>query len=380
MDEAPVKFTRLTGKVANVAGMLRLKRLGKIRLGIKKKSLKTGNEYPEETDYFVCPPEVCHVYGERPTVLDGLFLSNDPEEIYQEKLALYGNTTGLKCHGNGETAMRRSETGKWEPRECPCEFLKTEENPKGQCGPQAHLMVMLPKVDLWGYYQITTRGINSRVSILRDLKQMQDMLGRIARVPITLTRVPQDVTYKGTKKTHHIVTFKPAMDIEQVRAFLANPANNVLPENVLIEAPVDESPHDDPPDLVVENDDGGNPAIDAETLADLNEAELTQVQAALKARAAQKAVEPSKSSEPQKLGDVKKRPVTIKPSLPPKADQQWTDTLLAIESFHELIPFVAAVKQEMRLPDMNELTPTGRSQFLEKLKDLAHAEGVPVPF
>ena len=33
----------------------RLPRLGKIRLGVKKKNQK-GIEYPASTDYFVCPP------------------------------------------------------------------------------------------------------------------------------------------------------------------------------------------------------------------------------------------------------------------------------------------------------------------------------------
>ena len=39
-----------------------LPRIGKIRLGIKKKH-SNGREYPAATDYFVCPPEVQAVYG-----------------------------------------------------------------------------------------------------------------------------------------------------------------------------------------------------------------------------------------------------------------------------------------------------------------------------
>src|SRR5256885_2201625 len=112
------KFTRLTGDVGNVTGLMRLKRLGKIRLGIKKKSAKTGQEYPSATDhdgkpidYFVVPPEIEALTGPKPKVLDVMFVSNDPEEVYQEKLALYGASTGLKCHGDGQVAMRRNEAG-----------------------------------------------------------------------------------------------------------------------------------------------------------------------------------------------------------------------------------------------------------------------------
>jgi len=50
------KFTRIKG----LSSIRRLPRLGKIRLGIKKVTAK-GKEYPSETDYFVCPAEVCRV-------------------------------------------------------------------------------------------------------------------------------------------------------------------------------------------------------------------------------------------------------------------------------------------------------------------------------
>jgi hypothetical protein len=56
-------FTR----IKDLSDKRRLPRLGKIRLGIKCKSVSTGNEYPKEVEYFVCPPEVQKVYGEKPT-------------------------------------------------------------------------------------------------------------------------------------------------------------------------------------------------------------------------------------------------------------------------------------------------------------------------
>ena len=46
-----------------------LPRIGKIRLGIKKKH-SNGREYPAATDYFVCPPEVQAIYGPEPKESD----------------------------------------------------------------------------------------------------------------------------------------------------------------------------------------------------------------------------------------------------------------------------------------------------------------------
>jgi len=52
----------------------RLPRLGKIKMGIKVKTT-LGVEYPQKTDYFVVPPEVADVYGDRPKALDIIILS-----------------------------------------------------------------------------------------------------------------------------------------------------------------------------------------------------------------------------------------------------------------------------------------------------------------
>ena len=42
----------------------RLPRLGKIHLGIKKQSAKSGAWYPSATNYFVVPSEVAEVVGD----------------------------------------------------------------------------------------------------------------------------------------------------------------------------------------------------------------------------------------------------------------------------------------------------------------------------
>ena len=64
----------------------RITRLGKIHLGIKRISEKTGKEYPSATDYFVCPPEITEVYGEKPVKLDIMFPLEDEEVIAHQYL------------------------------------------------------------------------------------------------------------------------------------------------------------------------------------------------------------------------------------------------------------------------------------------------------
>lgn len=371
--DTPPRFTRLKGAVANVTDKLHLKRLGKIRLGVKLQSKTSGREYPAETDYFVCPPEVQAVYGEKPTVLEGLFLSNDPEQIYIEKLALYGRNAGLHCHGNGEVAMRRDDQGNWMERSCPCEFLKSAENPQGECRPQAHLMVMLPKVEggLWGYYQITTGSTNSRVSILRDLQQMQQMLGAIANIPIILTRVPQEVTYQGKKKTHYIVTFRPAMGIQEVKDYLAKPTHHLVPqENVLIEQMADENPLLDPVDEI----------DDDETVLVDEQAELNAVREALRQKEIAR-VAADKEIPPLYLGvgvpDSMKTVTTnvFDDKIPVAA---WRAFLDRIDNDEALVAIKVDVKLEMGVKDLRFIGAR-QHEFIKKMQERCASEGRTLP-
>ena len=51
--------------IKGISEIVRLPRLGKIRLGIKKKT-DAGVSYSSSTDYFVCPDELKKVFGEKP--------------------------------------------------------------------------------------------------------------------------------------------------------------------------------------------------------------------------------------------------------------------------------------------------------------------------
>ncbi len=200
------KFTKIKG----ISDRRRLPRLGKIRLGVKVKSQKTGNEYPKETDYFVCPDEVIEAYKkEYPDghikELDVMFPLNDPEIIFPQAYKWYGSTKGLKCMGNGETAMRLDEkSGGFEEIECPCKLLD-----EGKCQRRAHLMVMLPKVSMGGIYQIDIGSansiidINSGIDYVRALAEGALGFDRFALIPLKLKRVPRETHHDNKKQIHY---------------------------------------------------------------------------------------------------------------------------------------------------------------------------------
>lgn len=238
----------------------RLPRLGKIRLGIKKKSAKTGNEYPAEVEYFVCPPEVQKVYGEKPMELDVLIPVDDSSVFFPTAYKAYGSNMRLKCKGDGETAERYDDKeNTWVERSCPCEWLNPEKGQKKQCGPRACLMVILPKVNPGGVYQIDTGSYNSIVDINSGIDYIRALLGRVALVPLRLLREERVTHHEGKKGKHHTLQIRLPDDLASVHKLLGD---NKRFTEFLLPAPVDDGPEPINPPAVV-NDETGE-IIDAD--------------------------------------------------------------------------------------------------------------------
>src|SRR3990172_4877563 len=109
-------YTKIKGDVPQ--NVVRLPRLGKIRLGVKVKNA-AGVEYPRETSFFVCPDEVKAKFGPEPTRLAVMLPVEDESQMCRQYYAIYGSNQRLKCQGDGETAERRGENGGIEKIDCP---------------------------------------------------------------------------------------------------------------------------------------------------------------------------------------------------------------------------------------------------------------------
>src|SRR5450756_867384 len=91
--------------IKGISDVIRLPRLGKIRLGVKKDA--EGITILEPTDHFVCPEEVKKVFGEKPRELRIMFPTNDPAQWASQYLRCYSESNRLVCRGNGKTALTR---------------------------------------------------------------------------------------------------------------------------------------------------------------------------------------------------------------------------------------------------------------------------------
>ena len=189
----------------------RLPRLGKIRLGQKAMSKKTGREYPEKSDHFICDdPRFIKVYGNEPKELDVMLISGDPNEVAPVFRKRYNADNVLLCKGTGgepgnpdmvgEALEFNPETRKLDiSKKCPCHYAE-----EGKCNYVMNLFVMLPYVDGIGVWQIDTSGWNSIHSVLDFLAAMNTLEQRginVFKSVMKLRLVPKDTVIPGTTKS-----------------------------------------------------------------------------------------------------------------------------------------------------------------------------------
>jgi len=310
------KFTRING----LSSIRRLPRLGKIRLGIKKVSAKTGKEYPSETDYFVCPAEVRKIYGNEPKELNIMFPLNDPEALFPQAYKWYGSGKGLKCRGDGVTALRlNDETGEMEERNCPCELLEN-----GKCKQRASLVFMMPGVKIGGVFQIDLSSYHSIVDINSSLDFNLELLGgRIAMIPFKLKRVPKETHNDGKKQIHYTLQLELNIPIEE--AMRIREGQNIYvgqQKRYEIEAPGEDiNPvHDSKEDGAV---------IEEETEEDIQEREAIEAdQAEAKQEALKKEYEDSKKQQAKLKKEIEEGKHNIKTPAEIKAKLEVKNAIL----------------------------------------------------
>ena len=244
-------FNQRITRIKDLSDRRRLPRLGIVRLGIKQKSQKTGNEYPTETPFFVCPPEVQAIYGDKPTELDVMLPLNELDAVFPCAYKFYGSGKGLKCSGDGEIAYRvNDQTKEMEQIDCPCDLLDS-----GKCKQSGTLMVILPKVSVGGIYQIRTSSYNSIVDVNSGLDYVSALLGRFSLVPLKLRRVKTETHHDEKKQNHYTLQIIFDADITTLNALRQDSLRILEQPRYQLPAPIDDNPELDPPDEIIDEED-----------------------------------------------------------------------------------------------------------------------------
>lgn len=211
--------------IKGTSDVRRLPRLGKIRLGEKRKSESSGKEYPAALDHFsfVDVPWVEEVYGAKCTTLDIMIPHENPDVFFPQALKAY-RASGLFCQcTDGETALRvrvgpddkgkvQDEQGEaWiqaqgldvqvgDMFEMTCPHFECPLYEAKKCKGIGRLLFMLPKVPRFGVYEITTSSRNSMIDINSYVEAIRAAAGRVSMIPLKLNLVEKEVQAEGKKK------------------------------------------------------------------------------------------------------------------------------------------------------------------------------------
>lgn len=259
--------------IKGLSDIRRLPRLGKIRLGVKKKTA-SGKEYPTEVNYFICDPqtpselenqkikeEFDQLYGEKPKTIRIMFPVANPETYFPQFYKRYGSGTSLKCKGDGEearcgteefskglTQIRKDEMGlpivKCLGKECI--YYK-----KRECSEDATLQVLLPELPGAGVWQITTGSFHSIVNLNSCIDYIVAVCGRAHMIPLQLERREQEISYDGRKTKHYILHVNMDFRLADLQKYAL-----IEPTKMLLELP---APEEDKEDILFKENARVNP-------------------------------------------------------------------------------------------------------------------------
>ena len=233
----------------------RLPRVGKIHLGEKRVSERSGREYPVATDYFVCPPEVEEVVGRQPTALNIIFPSDDHEQVMPTYYKAYSNVRGKVCQGDGETARRLvdvdamhrddatgeifypvagrdTKRAEWQTgipcpgMDCPY-YARNPDATQKLCREIMNLMFVLADVPGLGVWQLDTSSYHGIVNLHSGLEFARAAFGSVVGIPFRLSLEPMEVAPDGMKKTVqvlHLRSNRTLHDALQAAGHVAVPA------------------------------------------------------------------------------------------------------------------------------------------------------------
>ena len=248
--------------IKGLSEIRRLPRLGKIRLGIKKKTAK-GVEYPAEVDYFILDPqtpselenqkisdEFTKLYGENPKSIKIMFPVANPDIYFPQFYKRYGSSTSLKCKGDGIEASCGTEefaqglirigTDELGLPKVKCKGKECIYYKKKECTEVGVLQILLPELPGAGVWQITTGSFHSIVNLNSCIDYIATVCGRAHMIPLSLERRPQEIVYEGKKTKHYILHINMDFKLVDLQRFAM-----IEPTKMLLELPAPETEKED---------------------------------------------------------------------------------------------------------------------------------------
>ena len=245
------RFTKIRGDHP-ISNIRRLPWKDKIRLGIQVPTIEKDKEgkqkldskgnpvqkrdkfgelefHPKDVSYFVCPAEVQKRFGKEPIELDIAFPLSGLDEndypdiggLFPQAYKYYGSSRGLKCIGDGETAMKANKEGIFEEIECPCDKFGQKDG----CSKRASLLFFIPSVSIGGIYVIDSGSWNTMVDVQSGIYLALELLkdpitgqyNSITMLPFKLRRIQKETQHEKRKDKHWPLTCELNLTIPEIK-------------------------------------------------------------------------------------------------------------------------------------------------------------------
>lgn len=221
----------MTGRITNrePENRLPLPRIGKVRIGIKAKSERTGKEYPKAVDYFVATGKYAELfkreYGDKPQTIHVVFIDEDPAQSCSEEYEFRDDSGALVAKGDGSTfevwSRKDEQYIKISTADMPDVMQKVEQEFSSPAGWRIKLTLrfIMPKIrGIVGYWQFETLAQRSTIPQVRDaFDAMQDNRGFIRGILFDLNVEMHKSNKPGQKSTYPVVSLVPNHSEENVR-------------------------------------------------------------------------------------------------------------------------------------------------------------------
>lgn len=218
--------------------------IGKLKVG--ELVTRNGKTYPTTLDYFRATGKYAEKfreqYGEKPSNIQIIFVSDDIGSICSERYELRDNKGALFAYGDGETFHI------WSHKDEEYHKVSIEEHPdvkeialkrsKSQKGWEVVLTIrfIIPKITgVAGMWQLSTKGKESSVpQIIESFDFVQEQAGTVINIPFDLEVEKVKSQKPGTKSVFPVIRLIPNIgkeNMQVVKNYLSQGHNvNEIPE------------------------------------------------------------------------------------------------------------------------------------------------------
>lgn len=208
----------MNGRIVRDTKTASLPVIGKIKIGEKAISEK-GKEYPRSLDYFIgygkYKSHFDKAFGEKPSVIQILFVSDDVNFCCNERYELRNSKGDLFAKSDGERFLVFDDKKKEY-----CEFLRSDykdifEKTEAKTGTKWQrvltLRFLVPKISgIFGLWQVETKADKSSINQIRDVfDYVMNRAGTVTRVLFDLTVSKHKSQKPDDKSSYPVLSLIP---------------------------------------------------------------------------------------------------------------------------------------------------------------------------